>query len=106
MAKDSGLPSEEAWRDLYRAALFEADSAKLPQRITEAEYALSVRDRQLWYSGGDHTVEKLAMTGAMRALEALRSIHQCPRAAARSYGISKQASELSGRRSVSDSIPS
>jgi hypothetical protein len=33
----------------------------------------------LWYSGGDHGSEKRALVGAMRALEALRNIHQCPR---------------------------
>jgi phage-related protein len=71
--------SERTWRSLYLAALFEADSAKLPGRIAEAECALSIRDRELWYSGGDHNGEQNALTGAMRALEALRYIHQCPR---------------------------
>lgn len=70
---------ERAWRDLYLAALFEADSGKLPERIAEAEYALSLRDRELWYSGSDHKGEKQALTSAMRALEALRNIHECPR---------------------------
>jgi hypothetical protein len=79
MQPDSTKTSERAWRDLYLAALFEADSAKLPERIAEAEYALNFRDRELWYSGGDYTREKQALTGAMRALEALRNIHQCPR---------------------------
>ena len=68
-----------AWRDLYLAALFESDLAKLPERIAEAEYALGLRDRELWYSGGDDKREKLALTGAIRALEALRKIHRCPR---------------------------
>jgi hypothetical protein len=79
MQADSTKTSERAWRDLYLAALFEADPARLPDRIAEAEYAVSFRDRELWYAGGDHTREKQALTGAMRALEALRSIHQCPR---------------------------
>lgn len=79
MQKDPNKTSETAWRDLYLAALFEADSARLPDRIAEAECALSFRDRELWYSGGDHAREKQALNGAMRALEALRSIHQCPR---------------------------
>ena len=79
MKADAEKPAETAWRDLYLTALFEADLAKLPERITEAEYALSLRDRELWYSGGDHGREKRALIGAMRALEALRNIHQCPR---------------------------
>jgi hypothetical protein len=64
---------------LYLAALFEANLAKLPERIAEAERAMNLRDRDLWYSGGDHDREKHALIGAMRALEALRDIHQCPR---------------------------
>lgn len=79
MEANSEQPSEKSWRDLYLAALFEADSSKLPERIAEAECALSLRDRALWYSGGDHDKEKHALIGAMRALEALRNIHQCPR---------------------------
>jgi hypothetical protein len=79
MQSDAEKEEESAWRDLYLAALFEADLAKLPKRISEAEHALSLRDRELWYSGGDHGSEKRALVGAMRALEALRNIHQCPR---------------------------
>ncbi len=79
MEADSQQPLERAWRELYLAALFEADLSKLPERIAEAECALSLRDRALWYSGGDNDREKRALTSAMRALEALRSIHQCPR---------------------------
>jgi hypothetical protein len=81
MQADSEKTLEGAWRDLYLAALFEADSSKLPERIAVAEYAMSLRDRELWYSGSDHThnKEKQALIGAMRALEALRTIHQCPR---------------------------
>ncbi len=79
MQEDSTKMPERAWRELYLAALFEADSGRLPERIAEAEYALSLRDRELWYSGSDHKGEKHALTGAMRALEALRNIHQCPR---------------------------
>ena len=75
MQPGSEQSSEKAWRDLYLAALFEGDSAKLSERIAEAEYAVSLRARELWYSGGDHHKEKHALTGAMRALEALRNIH-------------------------------
>src|SRR6266704_7186214 len=52
----TGLPSETggimntsssksldsgAWRDLYKAALFEVDNARLPERIGQAEKALA-----------------------------------------------------------------
>jgi hypothetical protein len=79
MKGDSEQFSGKPWRALYLAALFEADSAKLPERIAEAEYALNLRARELWYSGGDHNKENQAVTGAMRALEALRNIHPGPR---------------------------
>jgi hypothetical protein len=81
MQLDSEQPSERAWRDLYLAALFEADLSKLAARIAVAEYAMSLRERELWYSGNGHESEKHALIGAMRALEALRNIHQCPRPA-------------------------
>jgi hypothetical protein len=85
MQGDAAQLSETPWRNLYLAALFEADSAKLLERITAAEHAVNLRDRELWYSGGDHTREMLALTGAMRALEALRNIHQYPRPALSAY---------------------
>ena len=44
MQRDSTPTSERTWRDLYLAALFEADSARLPERIAEAEQALAEAD--------------------------------------------------------------
>lgn len=79
MGSDREQAPEAGWRDFYLAALFETDPAKLPGRIAEAEQALSLRDRELWYSDSDLTAEKHALTSAMRALEVLRNIHQCPR---------------------------
>ena len=43
----------------------------MPGRIAETEHALNLRERELWYSGGSHTQERLALIGARRALEAL-----------------------------------
>ena len=34
-----------AWRNLYKAALFEVDKTKLPERIAQAEKALALRAR-------------------------------------------------------------
>jgi hypothetical protein len=81
MRIDSEPTTESAWRTAYLTALFESDPAKLLERIAEAKQALYLRERELWYSGGDHAKEKLALTGAMRALEALRTIHEYPRRA-------------------------
>jgi|SRR4026209_27034 hypothetical protein len=78
MHADLQQPSGNTWRALYLEALFEADPIKMPERTAEAEQALYLRERQLWYSDGAHTKEKLALTGAMRALEVLRTIHGYP----------------------------
>jgi hypothetical protein len=86
MQADSKEPAVTTWRDLYLSALFEVELAKLPERIAAAEYALGLRDRELWYSAGEHTQEKQALAGATRALEALRNIHQCPRPVPRTHG--------------------
>jgi hypothetical protein len=37
-----------SWRDLYKAAIFEPDVNKLPERIAAAESALTVRGRELF----------------------------------------------------------
>lgn len=97
MQADSEKPLKGAWREFYLAALFEADSAKLPERIAMAEYALSLRDRELWYSGGNPDREKRALIGAMRALEALRTIHQCPRTVPRSGDRAEASSGVLGQ---------
>lgn len=41
------------WRDVYVAALFESDNAKLLERIAEAEGALLLRARELLHANGD-----------------------------------------------------
>lgn len=52
----------------------------------------------LGYSGGDHAPEKKALTGAMRALEALRNIHQrhCPVSPPRSHHAEADSRVLRG----------
>jgi len=62
------------WRTLYLAALFEADRKRLPVRISEAEKALMVREREL-YSRPRPTAEREAVNNALNALRALRNCH-------------------------------
>jgi hypothetical protein len=50
--------SKWGWRQLYLAALFEADRDKLPERIAEAENALVLRARELFQTTGDHIEQK------------------------------------------------
>lgn len=67
------------WRNLYVAALFEADHSILPDKIARAEAALVQRARELFYAPGDHIEEEEALDDAMYALQALRSTYQCGR---------------------------
>jgi hypothetical protein len=65
-----------AWRDLYKAALFEVDKTKLPQRIAQAEKALALRARELFQIAGDNIEEEQALDDTMYALHALRNTSQ------------------------------
>jgi hypothetical protein len=77
-------PEVRAWKRLYTAALFEPDSAKLPERIAQAETALILRARELFHATGDNIEEEEALDDAMYALHALRNTYQCPRTAVES----------------------
>ena len=47
----------QSWKDLYQAAIFEPDLNKLPERIDEAEAALVISARELFYTAGDSAEE-------------------------------------------------
>jgi hypothetical protein len=59
------------WKDLYRAALFEVDRTKLPQRIAEARNAVVLRARELFNCSGSNFEEEQELDDALYALEAL-----------------------------------
>jgi hypothetical protein len=61
------------WRDLYQAAICESNLAKLPERITDAETALVMRARELFYAPEDKIDEEESLDDAMCILHALRS---------------------------------
>jgi hypothetical protein len=75
-------PNQENWRQLYLAALFEADRNRLPSRIAEAEHAIVARARELFSSGNDTIEEDQALDDALYALRALHSCLQTQTAAA------------------------
>jgi hypothetical protein len=61
------------WRELYKAALFEVDKTKLPERIAQAEKAIALKARELFYVAGDSIEEGQALDDAVYALRALRN---------------------------------
>jgi hypothetical protein len=76
-----GTHALESWKDLYQAAIFEPDLNKLPERIAEAESALIVRARALFYTAGESVEEGKSLRDAMSILHALlNSLEQRPTA--------------------------
>ena len=65
--------NSRAWRDLYKAALFEVDKTRLPERMAKAEKAVVLRARELFYAAGDNIEEGQALDDAMYTLHALRN---------------------------------
>jgi hypothetical protein len=62
-----------SWKDLYQIVMRESDMNKLPDRIADAEAALVLRARELFYTSGDRFEEKESLDDALCILHALRS---------------------------------
>jgi len=43
-------PLSKSWKELYKAALFETDKSRVSERIAQAEWALSLRARELFHT--------------------------------------------------------
>jgi hypothetical protein len=69
----SSLSHSPDWRGLYNAAIFEADSTKLPDRIAQAEEVIRQCACELFQNPGDHADEEQALDDAIYVLQALRS---------------------------------
>jgi hypothetical protein len=63
----------QTWKDLYQAAIHESDLNRLPERIADAEIALVLRTRELFYTSEDRIDEGESLDDAMCILHALRS---------------------------------
>ena len=61
------------WRGLYKAAVSETDTSKLPSRIEEARNALVVRSRELFKTSPNYDGETEAIETALYALQALEN---------------------------------
>ena len=64
------------WRDLYLAALMEADKEKTPAHIAAAELAILNRARELFKASGDNIQEEEALDDALYPLRALKNCLQ------------------------------
>jgi hypothetical protein len=74
MATSANLSSLAwGWRDLYVAALMEADNDRMSVRITDAEQVMLVRARELFQVSGDNIEEDDALNDALYALRALKT---------------------------------
>jgi hypothetical protein len=69
----ASFPTFTSWRELYKAALFETNREKLPERIADAEKAIVARARELFASSADTIEEDQALDDALYALRALQS---------------------------------
>jgi len=59
------------WKEVYKAALFEDDNTKIPQRIADAEIALAARATELYGASDDQVREQQAMENARYFLRVL-----------------------------------
>ena len=64
------FPRVPRWHELYKAALFETDRDKIPQRIAEAEKSIVARARELFATNTDNIEEDQALDDALYALQA------------------------------------
>jgi len=62
-----------SWQELYQAAVMEPNLQRLPERIAEAESALVLRARELFYATGNEAEEGESLDDAMCILHALRN---------------------------------
>jgi len=67
----SPIPARFPWEKLYIATVLEADNARLPERVKEAEETLSVRSLNLKDSA-ENEAELQAIEDALRTLAVLK----------------------------------
>ncbi len=62
------------WSILYREAVLEPDPKKSKVRIVQAQRAMGLRARELWYAGAQETTERRQIDAASNLLDVLRTI--------------------------------
>jgi len=80
-------PTHKHWKLLYLAAIGERDKSVLAKRISDAEHAIFLREREIFYAGTpreqrealeerDALEEKEALEDALYALRALQGARE------------------------------
>jgi hypothetical protein len=87
-------PISNDWKEIYKAALFEDDNSKIPQRIAEAERALEARALELCGASDDQVCEQKAMENAKYFLRVLGNTQGPPLSSPREYVSQKQNVQL------------
>lgn len=62
------------WLALYREAILEPDRKKVKARIAQAQGAIRLRSREMWYAGAVETNERRQMDAASYFLGVLCAI--------------------------------
>jgi len=62
------------WLVLYREAVLEPDRKQVKTRVVQAQAAIRLRARELWYAGAPGTTERHQMDAASHFLGLLRLI--------------------------------
>jgi hypothetical protein len=73
---DGQSANEQSWKEFYEAALRESDPNLLPQKIADAQKAISERALVLLRENGHNHSEKAALAGAHAVLDDLKRIDQ------------------------------
>jgi hypothetical protein len=68
-------PRHKDWKLLYLAAIAEKDKTILAKRISDAEHAIFLREREIFYAGTT-LEEKEALEDALYALRALETARE------------------------------
>ena len=71
MANSDG---NQNWLARYREAVLEPDRKKARTRVTQAQAAIRLRARELWYGGATETTERRQMDAASHFLGVLDAI--------------------------------
>ena len=67
--------AHQDWKVLYLAAIGEKNKSALAKRIADAEHAIFLREREIFYAGTTPD-EKEALEDALYALRALQSAYE------------------------------